>query len=57
MDSSKVRGSAETVSFHVTNRTYQGIMGEVHVDNEGALTLPMELGVIRKGKIFPLKVD
>jgi branched-chain amino acid transport system substrate-binding protein len=53
----KGQGSAETVSFHVTNRTYQGIMGKVHVDNEGALTLPMELGIIREGKILPLRVE
>ena len=51
----KGRGNAETVSFHVTNRTYQGIMGEVHVDNQGALIVPMELGVIREGKIFRIK--
>jgi len=53
----KGQGSAETVSFYVTNRTYQGIMGEVHVDDQGALAVPMEVGVIRKGKILPLKVD
>lgn len=52
----KGHGNAETVSFHVTNRTYQGIMGEVHVDNQGALIVPMELGVIREGKILPLNV-
>jgi len=52
----KGHGNAETVSFHVTNRTYQGILGEVHVDNQGALMVPMELGVIREGKILPLKV-
>ena len=52
----KGQGSAETVSFHVTNRTYQGIMGEVHVDNMGALVVPMEVGVIEKGKILPLTV-
>ena len=53
----KGRGNAETVSFHVTNRTYQGIMGEVHVDNQGALIVPMELGVIREGKISPLNIQ
>ena len=53
----KGQGSAETVSFHVTNRTYQGIMGEVHVDDQGALTLPMELGIIREGKILPFKAE
>ena len=53
----KGQGSAETVSFHVTNRTYQGIMGEVHVDDQGALVVPMGMGVIIKGKILPLKVD
>jgi branched-chain amino acid transport system substrate-binding protein len=53
----KGQGSAETVSFHVTNRTYQGIMGEVHVDDQGALVVPMEMGVIIKGKLLPLKVD
>jgi branched-chain amino acid transport system substrate-binding protein len=50
----KGQGSAETVSFHVTNRTYQGIMGEVHVDNMGALVIPMEVGIIEKGNILPL---
>ena len=53
----KGRGNADTVSFHVTNRTYQGIMGEVHVDNMGALVVPMEMGNIRAGKISPLNVD
>jgi len=53
----KGQGDAETVSFHVTNRTYQGIMGEVHVDNQGALIVPMELGIIREGKISPLNVQ
>ncbi len=52
----KGQESAETVSYHVTNRTYQGIMGEVRVDDQGALTVPMELGIIREGKILPLKV-
>jgi branched-chain amino acid transport system substrate-binding protein len=52
----KGQGTAETVSFHVTNRTYQGIMGEVHVDDQGALVVPMETGVIEKGKILPLKL-
>lgn len=52
----KGQGNAETVSFHVTNRTYQGIMGEVHVDNQGALIVPMELGIIKEGKISPLNV-
>jgi branched-chain amino acid transport system substrate-binding protein len=52
----KGQGSAETVAFHVTNRKYQGIMGEVHVDNMGALVVPMEVGVIEKGKILPLTV-
>jgi len=52
----KGHGSAETVSFHVTNRTYQGIMGEIHVDDMGALLVPMEVGVIEKGKIVPLTV-
>jgi branched-chain amino acid transport system substrate-binding protein len=53
----KGRGNADTVSFHVTNRTYQGIMGEVHVDNMGALVVPMEMGNIRAGKISPLNVE
>ena len=53
----KGQGNAETVSFHVTNRTYQGIMGEVHVDNMGALVVPMEMGNIRAGKISPLNVE
>jgi branched-chain amino acid transport system substrate-binding protein len=53
----KGHGNAETVSFHVTNRTYQGIMGKVHVDNQGALMVPMDLCVIREGKISPFKVD
>jgi branched-chain amino acid transport system substrate-binding protein len=53
----KGHGNAETVSYHVTNRTYQGIMGEVHVDDQGALIVPMKLGVIREGKISPLNVE
>jgi hypothetical protein len=32
-------------------------MGEVHVDNQGALIVPMKLGVIREGKISPLNVE
>jgi len=53
----KGRGSAETVSFHVTNRTYEGIMGEIHVDGMGALLVPMEIGVIEKAKIVSLTAD
>jgi branched-chain amino acid transport system substrate-binding protein len=47
------KGNAETVSFKVTNKKYNGVMGAVSVDNEGGLTVPMGLGVIRKGKIMP----
>jgi branched-chain amino acid transport system substrate-binding protein len=48
------KGNADTVSFKVTNKKYNGVMGAVSVDNEGGLTVPMELGVIREGKIKPL---
>jgi branched-chain amino acid transport system substrate-binding protein len=47
-------GNAETVSFKTTNRKYEGIMGNVAIDNEGGLSVPMGMGVIRKGKIIPL---
>jgi branched-chain amino acid transport system substrate-binding protein len=47
-------GNAETVSFKTTNRKYEGVMGNLAVDNEGGLSVPMGMGVIRKGKIAPL---
>jgi hypothetical protein len=47
-------GNAETVSFKTTNRKYEGVMGNIAIDNEGGLSVPMGMGVIRKGKIFPL---
>ncbi len=47
------QGNADTVSFNITNHKYDGVMGEVSVDNEGGLTVPMGLGVIRQGKILP----
>jgi len=47
-------GNAETVSFKTTNRKYEGVMGNLAIDNEGGLSVPMGMGVIRKGKIFPL---
>jgi branched-chain amino acid transport system substrate-binding protein len=48
------KGNADTVSFKVTNKKYNGVMGTLSVDNEGGLTVPMELGVIREGQIKPL---
>jgi ABC-type branched-subunit amino acid transport system substrate-binding protein len=50
-------GNPETVTFHVVGRKYQGILGDVSIDNEGALIIPMELTVIREGKILPLNVE
>jgi branched-chain amino acid transport system substrate-binding protein len=47
-------GNAETVSFKTTNRKYEGVMGNLAIDNEGGLSVPMGMGVIRKGKIVPL---
>ena len=47
-------GNAETVSFKTTNRKYEGVMGNIAIDNEGGLSVPMGMGVIRKGKIVPL---
>ena len=48
-------GNAETVSFKTTNRKYEGVMGNLAIDNEGGLSVPMGMGVIRKGKIVPLR--
>ena len=47
------QGNADTVSFIITNHKYDGVMGEVSVDNEGGLIVPMGLGVIKQGKILP----
>jgi len=47
-------GNAETVSFKTTNRKYEGVMGDIAIDNEGGLSVPMGMGVIKKGKIVPL---
>jgi branched-chain amino acid transport system substrate-binding protein len=47
-------GNAETVSFKTTNRKYEGVMGNIAIDNEGGLSVPMGVGVIRKGKIVSL---
>ncbi len=47
-------GNAETVSFRTTNRKYEGVMGKIAIDNEGGLSVPMGMGVIRKGNIVPL---
>jgi branched-chain amino acid transport system substrate-binding protein len=53
----KGRGNPETVTFHVVGKRYQGIFGEVSIDNEGSLVVPMELGFMRDGKILPLKIE
>jgi len=47
------QGNADTVSFLITNHKYSGIAGEISVDNEGGLTVPMRLGIIHKGKVTP----
>lgn len=47
------KGNADTVSFIITNHKYSGVMGDVSVDNEGGLTVPMGIGVIRQGKVLP----
>jgi branched-chain amino acid transport system substrate-binding protein len=50
-------GNPETVTFHVVGRKYQGILGDVSIDNEGALIVPMQLSVIREGRILPLTIE
>ena len=47
------QGNADTVSFIMTNHKYQGVMGEISIDNDGGLRVPMGLGVIRHGRILP----
>ena len=46
-------GNADTVSFIITNHKYSGITGDISVDNEGGLSVPMGLGIIKKGRIVP----
>lgn len=46
------QGNADTVSFKITNHKYSGVMGDVSVDNEGGLTVPMGIGIIKKGKVL-----
>jgi branched-chain amino acid transport system substrate-binding protein len=47
------QGNADTVSFKITNHKYSGVLGDVLVDNEGGLTVPMGIGMIRQGKVLP----
>jgi branched-chain amino acid transport system substrate-binding protein len=49
------QGNADTVSFIITNHKYSGVMGDVSVDNEGGLTVPMGIGTIKQGKVMPYK--
>jgi len=48
------QGNADTVSFKITNHKYSAVMGDVSVDNEGGLTVPMGIGIITKGKVLPI---
>jgi branched-chain amino acid transport system substrate-binding protein len=47
------QGNADTVSFKITDHKYSGVIGDVLVDNEGGLTVPMGIGIIRQGKVLP----
>ena len=47
------KGNAETVSYLITNHKFSGVAGELSVDNEGGLKVPMGIGIVKHGRIEP----
>lgn len=53
-----IRAKADTTKAHEEIKklgTYKGIMGQSVIDSDGGLTVPMSLGIIKSGRIVPLK--
>ncbi len=47
-------GQADKAANAMRNSKYKGVMGAVTIGKDGALHVPMGLGIIRKGHIVPL---